>query len=331
MRTRPIKPSEINIGVVGLGLMGCSIITSLLVSGHYVKAIAPIAADMEEGPLRIRGQLVMSANAGVLDEPVDDYLMRLIISEEYEELASCHLVLECVIEKKEIKEKVYHQIARFIHTDTIIASNTSAIPIGILQKLVSHPERFLGMHWAEPAYATRFLEITCGPQTTAANAEWVFELAHHWGKEPTLLRKDIRGFITNRLMYALYREALHLNENGNATLEDADKALKYDMGSWMTLMGVFRRMDFLGLEDYAVVFNNLFPNLCNNEHVPALMQQLMSTGANGVKSLRGLYTYTEEDAKEWNEAFALYNHDIYWLAESYPSESAKKVVQSPGS
>jgi len=153
-------------------------------------------------------------------------------------------------------------------------------------------------------------------------------LAHHWGKEPTLLRKDIRGFITNRLMYALYREALHLTESGDATLEDADKALKYDFGSWMTLMGIFRRMDFIGLKDYAEVFSNLFPSLCNNEQIPQTMQHLINTAAGGVKDLKGLYTYTEEEAKEWNEAFALYNNDIYWLAELYPSETAKKMVQS---
>lgn len=331
MRTKQIRPSEINISVVGLGLMGCSIITSLLIAGHHVKAIAPIPADMDEAPARIREQLVLSANAGILDEPVEAYLMRLTISEDYEELRSCGFILECVTEKLEIKDKVYQKITSMVDPGIIIASNTSAIPIGVLQKMVSHPERFLGVHWAEPAYATRFMEITCGGQTAIECAEWVFELAHHWGKEPTMLRKDIRGFITNRLMYALYREALYLVENGIATLENADKALKYDFGSWMTLMGIFRRMDFTGLKDYYETFNNLFPNLSNNDHVPALMQQLLNSKATGVKSLKGLYTYTAEEAKEWNEAFALYNNDIYWLAELYPSENAKKVVQSSGS
>jgi 3-hydroxybutyryl-CoA dehydrogenase len=274
-----MKTAEINVGIVGLGLMGSSIITSLLIAGHHVKAIAPIPMDMEQGPVRIREQLELSWKADLLDNSVEDYMLRLTITEDYEELADCRMVLECVIENKEIKEKVYSKIACVIDTTAVIASNTSAIPISILQKLVSHPERFLGIHWAEPAYATRFMEITCGPLTAPEVADWAFELAHNWGKEPTLLRKDIRGFITNRLMYAVYREALHLVEKHQVSLEDADKALKYDFGSWMTLMGIFRRMDYLGLQDFSTSFNNLFPHLSNNEAVPPLMQQLIKEGS----------------------------------------------------
>jgi 3-hydroxybutyryl-CoA dehydrogenase len=326
--TRKIVPADINIGVVGLGLMGCSIITSLLIAGHRVKAIGPMPVDIDTAPLRIREHLVLSENAGLLNGSVEDYLLRLTISEAYEALGDCSIVLECVKEKIDVKDKVYRQIAQATSPDTIIASNTSAIPIGILQPLVANPERFLGIHWAEPAYATRFLEITCGGQTAPDHADWVFKLAHQWGKEPTLLRKDIRGFITNRLMYALYREALYLMEKGGATLEDADKALKYDFGSWMTLMGIFRRMDFTGLKDYSEIFRALFPGLSNTDKVPVLMQRLLNMDARGVKNLKGLYTYTEEEAKEWNEAFALYNNDIYWLAGLYPSETASKMVQS---
>jgi 3-hydroxybutyryl-CoA dehydrogenase len=326
--TRKIVPADINIGLVGLGLMGCSIITSLLIAGHRVKAIAPLPKDIDTAPSRIREHLVLAENGGLLDGTVDEYLQRLTISEDYSTLSDCGIVLECVKEKIDVKDKVYRLITEVTQPDTIIASNTSAIPIGILQQLVANPERFLGMHWAEPAYATRFLEITCGGQTAPENADWAFNLAHQWGKEPTLLRKDIRGFITNRLMYALYREALSLMEKGEATLEDTDKALKYDFGSWMTLMGVFRRMDFTGLKDHSEIFRTLFPGLSNTDNVPVLMQRLLNMDARDVKSLKGLYTYTEKEAKEWHEAFALYNNDIYWLAGLYPSETAGKMVQS---
>src|SRR5690606_23200026 len=128
---------------------------------------------------------------------------------------------------------VYERIAASIRRDAIIATNTSAIPISELQQFVPHPERFLGIHWAEPAYMTRFLEVTCGQETDLRVAEYVVSLGYTWGKEPTLLKKDIRGFITNRLMYAVYREALSLVEDGAITLEDADKAFRYDAGAWV--------------------------------------------------------------------------------------------------
>ena len=324
MEIRQVNIADINAGVVGLGLMGSSIVCCLLVSGHRVKAIAPIHQDSIGALVRIEEQLAVCRDAGLLSSSVASCLSQLTISEDYKELADCSFVLECVMEKIEIKKQVYEKIVEHVTPQTIIASNTSALPIGALQKLVAHPERFLGIHWAEPAYMTRFLEITCGEQTDPFYAAWVFELAHQWRKEPTLLKKDIRGFITNRLMYALYREALQLAEKGDATIEDIDKALKYDFGSWITLMGIFRRMDFTGLKDFEKIFHNSFPALSNRDDVPLLMQQMVDSGARGVKNLRGLYQYTAHEGVQWSEAFALFNRDIYRLAELYPAEALKK-------
>jgi 3-hydroxybutyryl-CoA dehydrogenase len=207
MEIKQIRHPDINIGVVGLGLMGSSIISCLLISGHWVKAIAPISQDKIGALSRIEDQLTICKDDGLLSSSPASCLLRLTISEDYKELADCSLVLECVIEKMEIKKLVYEKIVKHASSETIIASNTSAIPIDTLQKMVINPARFLGIHWVAPAYMTRFLEITCGEQTDPAYAEWIFSLTPHWRKEPTLLRKDIRGFITNRLLYALYRES----------------------------------------------------------------------------------------------------------------------------
>lgn len=163
------------------------------------------------------------------------------------------------------------------------------------------------------------MEITCGNKTANKYADWIFQLAHFWGKEPTLLRKDIRGFVTNRLMYAVYREGLSLVEKGQATIEDVDKAFRYDAGSWMTLMGIFRRMDFLGLNDYAEICKNIFPVLCNDVTIPALMQEMVDGKLKGIQSSKGLYNYSSEEARKYEEAFASFNEDIYQLAAKYPS------------
>ncbi len=317
-------PTDINVGVVGLGLMGSSIVVSLLLAGHKVIAIAPIPEDRITAPPHIKDQLLLCSKTGLLKKPVDEYLSRLFISEDYNDLAGCSLVMECVIENLEIKKSVFKKITAVVSDETILSSNTSAIPISIIQQYIPYPQRFLGVHWAEPAYATRFLEITCGNQTQNQCAEWVFDLAVSWGKEPTLLKKDIRGFITNRLMYAIYREALHLVENKEATLEDVDKAFRYDAGSWMTLMGIFRRMDFNGLEDYQKIFTSIFPALCNNDHVPAIMQRMVDINAKGVHNLKGLYPYTKEEASKWEKAFAVFNHEIFHLAACYPCETIKE-------
>jgi len=309
----------IEVGVVGLGLMGSSIIVSLLLSGHPVKAIAPIPDDMIFAASRIREQLRHCRKAGLLNASIEQYESKLQVTEDYHQLKNCAIVFECVIEDLPIKGSVYSKIAKEVKADTIIASNTSAIAISILQEFVPNPERFIGIHWAEPAYATRFMEITCGEKTFSDYAEWVFEIAHSWGKEPTLLRKDIRGFITNRLMYAVYREIFHLIDHGHASIEDVDKAMRYDAGSWITLMGVLRRMDFVGLADSTAVLRNIFPSLCNADNVPPIMQEMVDNNARGTQNQVGLYKYTPKEAKAWEDAFALFNKDIYQLASFYPA------------
>lgn len=314
-----MDPSRISVGVVGLGLMGSSIVAALLVAGHRVRAIAPLPDDLTLAPQRITEQLRHCEQTALLTRPLDDYLARLSITEDYARLSDCRLVLECVIENLSVKETVYRHIEAVVAPDAVIASNTSAIPISLLQQRVARPERFLGIHWAEPACLTRFMEITCGEKTAPACADWAFDLAHAWQKEPTLLRKDIRGFVTNRLMYAVYREAFHLIESGAATLDDADKAFRYDVGSWVTLMGVFRRLDYLGLGDYPAIFETLFPQLSNEDRVPAVMQELIAQRARGTQSRRGLYDYTADEARQWDDAFAAFNQDIYQLAARYPA------------
>ncbi|MCE7063201.1 3-hydroxyacyl-CoA dehydrogenase family protein [Dyadobacter sp. CY343] len=315
----------IPVGVVGLGLMGSSIVAALLIAGHPVKAISPITPDAQNAYERIFTQLNYCLEAGLIDS-VEKFRSMLHISEDYATLAPCEVVIECVIEKLEIKSEVYKKITSAVSPSCIIGSNTSAIPISDLQTYVANPERFLGIHWAEPAFMTRFLEITCGNQTTATYADRIFSLAHRWGKEPTLLKKDIRGFITNRLMYSVYREIFHQIESGNATREDVDKAFRYDAGSWMTLMGLFRRMDYTGLKDYGTILNNIFPQLSNTETVPPIMQKMVTDAARGVHNDKGLYPYEPGEGKQWDEAFTRFNQEIHQLAANYSEENVKNQL-----
>jgi 3-hydroxybutyryl-CoA dehydrogenase len=120
-------------------------------------------------------------------------------------------------------------------------------------------------------------------------------------------------------MYAVYREALALVEAGDTTLEDVDKAFRYDAGSWMTTMGVFRRMDYTGLQDYPEIFRNVFQKLSNRDELPALMQHLVAVKARGIQSESGFYTYAEGEGKEWEQAFSAFNKEIFELAANYSS------------
>lgn len=310
--------STFEIGVVGLGLMGTSIIVSLLVSGHPVIGIAPLPSDMDGALDRIHSQLNHADEAGLLSENVDYYLKRLHLTEDYSKLKSCSLVQECVTEVIEIKTEVYLKISQNTESTAVIATNTSAIPISVLQENVNLPSRFIGIHWAEPAYMTRFLEVTKGALTDKKIANRVLSLARTWNKEPTYLKKDLRGFVTNRMLYAVYREMFAILENGEASMDDLDKAFRYDAGSWMTYMGLFKRMDQLGLSDFKEIFENIFPQLDNSQTVPTTMQAIVKVQGKGINNGKGLYNYTKEEAIKWEEAFKDFNHEIFHLAAQYP-------------
>lgn len=322
-----IDPGSISVGVVGLGLMGCSIATCFLIAGHRVIAIAPIENDLQHAEKRITDHLVKSKTEGLTPSTPETLLKNLTITMDYTVLKDCALVVECTLEDQAIKKSVYEKIESVIRPDALLTSNTSAIPISILQKLTKHPERFFGLHWAEPSHTTRFLEIICGELSDQSKGEYLYDLSHHWGKEPTLVRKDIRGFITNRLMYAMYREAFYLVENGYATVEDVDRACRNNAGYWMTLVGVFRWMDLTGVPAYHTVMKDLFPTLNNQTTVPKLIDDIVKAGGKGVSNAHGFHSYTPEEAKLWEETFKEFSYEIRKLALKYPADVVKKKMK----
>lgn len=330
MTTAPIDTHTFPVGVVGLGLMGCSITTCLLMAGHPVVAVAPIPGDLAHAEPRVLEHLQRSKSAGLITHSPAHYLSGLTITEDYTLLKDCRIVIECTLENLEIKTVVFGKIESVIGENAILSSNTSAIPISILQERTAHPGRFFGLHWAEPSHTTRFLEIICGESSDVALGEYLYSIAHQWGKEPTLVRKDIRGFITNRLMYAMYREAFHLVEQGYASVEDVDRACRNNAGYWMTLVGVFRWMDLTGIAAYHNVMKDLFPTLSNSTDVPALIDDIVKTGGRGVANARGFYDYTPEEARLWEETFTEFSYEIRQLALKYPADVVKKKMKKEG-
>jgi 3-hydroxybutyryl-CoA dehydrogenase len=320
--------SQIPVAVVGLGLMGCSICTCLLLSGHKVIGIAPQAVDMLKAESRIRQHLQNSLDYKITANPPEFYLKNLILSEDFSALKDAQITIECTLEDIDIKKSVYAKIEELISPKAILTTNTSAIPISILQNEVKFPERFFGLHWTEPSHTTRFLEIICGDKSDVKQAEYLYELAHSWDKEPTLVRKDIRGFITNRIMYACYREACSLVENGYASVEDVDRACRNNAGNWMTLMGVFRWMDLTGVHAYHTVMKDLLPTLNNQTEIPKLIDDIVKAGGKGTLNAHGFYEYTKEEAELWEETYQEFSYEIRNLALKYPADVVKQKLKA---
>jgi 3-hydroxybutyryl-CoA dehydrogenase len=268
----------------------------------------------------LRGLLDEMRRRGLLQCDPAALVRKFEITDDYADLADRTVVIESIVESIDTKKKALHKIEEVISPTALIGSNTSAIPVTLLQEGALHPERILGIHWAEPAHITRFMEIICGDRTAPENAERAVALARYWGKEPTLVKRDIRGFITNRLMYALLREAFHLVEKGYATPADIDRSMRNDLGYWITFAGPFRFMDLTGIPAYAAVMKDLFPELDCSKELPQLMKQIVETGGLGVANAKGFYDYTPEQAKRWEQLFTEYTYDIRALAMRYPDD-----------
>ena len=317
------RTNDIPAGVVGLGLMGTSITACLLAAGHPVVGVSN---DLNK---RLTRRRLLDLLRGMQREKLlsgdpRKIVKNLVLSENFSALRDCRVVLESVTEQLEVKREVFRNVEAVVSPETIIGSNTSAIPVTLLQEGAVHPSRFLGIHWGEPAHVLRFMEIICGDQTDLRYAERARALAENWDKEPSLVRRDIRGFITNRCFYALLREAFYLVDSGYCTIEDVDRSLRNDYGYWITFAGPFRFMDLTGIPAYRMVMEGLLPELSCSKEVPPLMKKVVDSGARGVANAKGFYSYTPQEARRWERRFLQFTYDIRALALKYAGEGRSK-------
>ena len=317
---------DLHIGVVGLGLMGASIASAMILLGHRVVGLSPVVSEADQTAAeRIRRTVRQAIVRGLVSGEEAQYMDLIEFSNEYRSLSSCDLIIESVVENLGIKKEVLTKVEEVVSSEAIITTNTSAIPINILQQFLKYKSRFFGMHWGEPAFTSKFLEIICGDQSDMVLGEKLQQIALDWDKEPTLVRKDIRGFITNRLMYAMYREAFYLVENGYASMKDIDRACRNDGGVWMAFCGPFRYMDLTGLQAYYHVMKDLFPTLDNRTTVPDFVEKIASEGGNGISSGSGFYSYTPKEAQAWQTAFETFSFEISQLKNEHPPKELKDL------
>lgn len=311
------------VAVIGLGLMGRSIAACLLAAGHRVAGVTNDLSASASTPQRIAELLEEMKAEGLLREDVSAAMARFTLTDSLATMPEVEIVFESVTEDLETKRGLLREAEVIVGPGCVLASNTSALPVSLLQQGLRHPERVMGIHWDEPAHVTRFMEIIPGPETAPALMEKMAAMASRWGKEPSMLRKEIRGFITNRISYAMFREACFLVDSGVCTVEDVDRSLRNDVGWWIPFAGPFRYMDLMGVEAYARVMKDLLPELATSGEVPNLMQRVMESGGKGISNGHGFYTYTAEEAKAWEAKFLEFNYRIRRLTAEFAREPGK--------
>jgi len=302
------------IGVVGLGTMGRSIVCCLLSSGHEIIAIEDNAEKRTQAIPKITELVRQLIAQQIVIEPAEVLMGRLKTSDSISDLKGVECILETINEDIDRKKELFMLLEELIPHSAIIGSNTSAIPISLLQSDLKNPERLIGIHWGEPAHISRFMEVILGDQSSMVAADIILSHAVKWGKEPVLVKKDIKGFVANRLMYALFREALYLVHNDYATIQDIDRACNNDIGLWMGFAGPFRYMDLTGITTYGKVMQHLLPDLSNEPEIPKSFQDIFNQRN---QSIASFYSYSKEEKAEWERNFLGYSTEIKKLTDKY--------------
>lgn len=281
-------------GVVGLGLLGRGIAACFLQHGFHVVAVDLTEAQHEQARSEIARLL-----GGF---PSDRYTA----ATDFASLTGCEFIVESVTEDAGTKDRALSAIEAAVSATAVIASNTSAIPISQLQQRRMHPARFVGMHWAQPAHLTRFMELIRGNYTSLETLATAETIARRLGKDPCLVRKDVPGFIVNRIGYAMYREALHLLDTGVADAETIDRAVRNAFGLWATVCGPLRWMDISGGPGlYARAMQPVLPTLCNATEPSPTMQR------------ERFHEDGEEEMRRWQELYQRHAALVAKLQDEY--------------
>lgn len=198
------------------------------------------------------------------------------------------LIIEAIIEKADAKISLFSQLAGGNSSQAIFATNTSSLSVSDIQKKVDHPERVVGMHFFNPAYVMKLVEVVKGEQTSDDIAETVYDLCKQMGKSPVMC-KDAPGFIVNRVARHYYLEAMKLVEEGIATFENVDAIMEASGFK----MGPFKLMDLIGMDINLAVSQSIYEAFNNAERFkPSSLQiEKVKNGELGRKSGKGFYTY----------------------------------------
>ncbi|WP_404356299.1 3-hydroxyacyl-CoA dehydrogenase family protein [Cytobacillus firmus] len=291
------------IAVLGCGTMGHSIALNAAWAGLSVTMQGISDADLEQGWTNMLKKLEVMLNNGILSESEAGHIqenIKMTVSVE-EAVQGATFVIEAVPENIQLKIDLFKRLDALCDPDVILASNTSGLSPTEIASETAHPERTVVTHFWNPAHLIPLVEVVRGEKTGDEAVERSFQLLKQMKKKPIEVKKEVPGFVGNRLQYALFREAQYLLEEGIASKEDIDDAVTYGIGRRLPVSGPLMTADMGGLDVFSAISDYLFQHLSSAEESLPALKKLVSEQKLGDKTGEGYYKWDEDFSKEYNQ------------------------------
>src|SRR5215475_2171237 len=284
--------SSLNIGVIGGGLMGHGIAYLLAAGGHKVGIYEPSAEVRATLPQRLRSIIeLLGSDAAILD--------RISVHAKLvDAVASAAFVFEAAPEKLELKQRIFGELEALVAPDTILASNSSAIPSTEIGRNLKRRERVVGTHFWNPPHLVPLVEVIQTEWTSDDVVRQTIDLLAAAGRQPVHVRRDIPGFIGNRLQHALKREAIALVASGVCDAETIDTVVKSGFGARMAVLGPMEQSDLVGLDLTLDISEVLVADLDRSAGAHPFLREKVRAGQLGMKSGEGFRRWTPQQAEE---------------------------------
>jgi 3-hydroxybutyryl-CoA dehydrogenase len=281
--------AKARIAVVGAGLMGHGIAQVFALAGHDVAITDSFNPNLETVKTRISDNLRDLGD----DETAVDRVRP--IADLAAAVGDADFVVEAISEDLPLKQKLFAEIENHVRPDTILASNTSVIPITAIMQGLRERARALGTHWWNPPYLVPLVEVI-GTQWTSPQAiEWTMALHAAAGKQPAHVKKDVPGFIGNRLQHALWREAVSLVEHGICDAETVDTVIKAAFGRRLAVLGPLENADLVGTDLTLAIHKTVLPDIDSRPAPSPYLEALVAAGKLGFKSGEGFRKWSPEE------------------------------------
>jgi len=307
--------SEIrNITVLGAGMMGPGIAQLFAVRG-YRTTVWGLENELPLVAETIRSNLRMMAGYGIgREDEIEPAIGRIRTTSSLEDaVTNADFVEEAIVENLEIKQDFFMRMDSLCNENTILATNTSVISPTEIAFKSKHRERIVGAHFWNPPHLIPLVEVVKANNTSEDTMDRTVALMADIGKKPVRVKKDVPGFLANRLQHALWREAISIVENGIADPAEVDEAVKNSFGLRLPVLGPIENADLVGLDLTLAIHNYVLKHIEDSHQPSPILKEKVDRGEFGIKTGKGFQEWSRESSEALRKGLAV--HLIKWMKE----------------